>query len=209
MGGPLTSNPRFSPDGKTIVFDSRRDGSADLYLISTQGGAPRRLTDHPDYEAEASWSRDGQWIYFNSNRTGRGEVWRMPAQGGEAVQVTRNGGADAAESPDGRWLYYAKGPEPGAEVWRVPLAGGEETRVLEGLWAPYNYVVTSQGVYFTRGNRNPDIAFLDLSTRKVTQVLKPNRPASLGLTISPDGRWLLYSQTDVLDADLIVVDDFR
>jgi tricorn protease-like protein len=56
---------------------------------------------------------------------------------------------------------------------------------------------------------NLSLDFLDLSTMKVRPVLRSNRPAMLGLAISPDGRWLLYSQLDAFDADLILVENFR
>jgi Tol biopolymer transport system component len=105
-GGPLTSNPRWSPDGQSIVFDSHPGGLRDLYLISPDGGAPRRLTSGPEVESEARWSRDGKWIYFASDRSGRFEVWKMPASGDAPVQVTKNGGAAAFESTDGRFLYW-------------------------------------------------------------------------------------------------------
>jgi Tol biopolymer transport system component len=210
MGGPLTSNPHWSPDGRTIVFDSRREGTCDLYVVNPEGGAPRRLTDHPGNENEPSWSRDGQWVYFGSDRAGRTELWKIPVAGGEAIQVTRNGGHNAFESPDGRWLYYAKGVHARNELWRTPLAGGEETRVLEELSYGYNYVVTSEGIYFTTSAKGGlSLDYLDLSTRKVRRLLLTNRPLSLGLTISPDGRFLLYSQTDVFDADLILVENFH
>ena len=91
-----------------------------------------------------------------------------------------------------------------------------ETRLLEGLVYGYNYVVTGQGVYFekvTSGTHqfleNLSLNFLDHSTLKVRPVLRTNRPAMLGLAISPDGRWLLYSQMDAFDADLILVENFR
>ena len=212
MEGPLTANPRWSPDGTTILFDSRLKGSADLYVVSVQGGSARPLTDQPSLENEARWSRDGRWIYFGSDRTGRRELWRMPASGGEATQVTRNGGSCPFESPDGRWLYYAKRPR--FDLWKAPVAGGAETRVLENLSYCYNYVPTSQGVYFVRAglaNNGPAetaVAYLDFATGKI-KLLLPMRAWLYGLTLSPDGRSLLYSRPDAFGADLMLVENFR
>jgi Tol biopolymer transport system component len=210
MGGPWTSDPRWSPDGTTILFDSRLKGSADLYVIGVQGGLPHPLTDQPGNEQRARWSRDGRWIYFSSNRTGRGEVWRMPAGGGEATQVTRNGGCCSFESPDGRWLYYAKGPD----LWKAPVAGGAETRVLENM-SGLNYVPTSHGIYFLRvgpadiGPADTALAYLDFATGKIKLVLPKVRDWERGLTLSPDGHFLLCTQTDSSGADLMLVENFR
>ena len=40
------SQPIWSPDGKKIAFTSNREGSLDVYVISSKGGAPTRLTTH-------------------------------------------------------------------------------------------------------------------------------------------------------------------
>ena len=101
--------PRWSPDGQQIIFDGFPDGKADIYVVDSQGGAPRKLTKEPSNENVPSWSRDGRWIYFASDRTGGWEVWKMPSTGGRALQVTHHGGFAAFESPDGKFLYYAKG----------------------------------------------------------------------------------------------------
>jgi dipeptidyl aminopeptidase/acylaminoacyl peptidase len=213
MGGPLTANPRWSPDGRTILFDSRREGSSHLYVVSAQGGSPRRLTDHPGFELEARWSRDGRFVYFASERTGRVEVWRVPAVGGEAVQVTRNGGRNAVESPDGAWLYYAKGSSwNGVTLWRAPLAGGPERLVLEQLSYGYNYAPTGRGVYFTRGSRwNSELSleFLDFVSGRSRVLQRARQTTDLGLALSPDGRELLYVQFDAFGADLMLVEGFR
>jgi hypothetical protein len=39
--------PSWSPDGRTIAFDSRLEGHGDIFAISAQGGSPRRLTKEP------------------------------------------------------------------------------------------------------------------------------------------------------------------
>ncbi len=88
MNGPQTCNPRWSPDGKTIVFDSRKEGSGDLYLINSDGSAQRRLTSDAGYDGQASWSRDGSWVYFSKSIKGRGwTIWKVPAGGGDEIEV--------------------------------------------------------------------------------------------------------------------------
>ena len=104
----VSGTPRWSPDGKHIVFDSLIAGNVDIFVVDSQGGLPRRLTTEPSIEAVPSWSQDGRWIYFASNRGGSLQVWKMPSTGEPAPQVTRHGGFAALESPDGRFLYYAK-----------------------------------------------------------------------------------------------------
>ena len=64
--GGIDNGPRWSPDGRTIaitVYDGRYQS---IYLISANGGIPRRLTSDPGVEDKwPSWSQDGQWIYFD------------------------------------------------------------------------------------------------------------------------------------------------
>jgi serine/threonine protein kinase/WD40 repeat protein len=206
-GGPLTANPRWSPDGRTILFDSRREGTSDLYLMSANGGSPRRLTDHPAYEGQARWSPDGQWIYFMSNRSGRWEVYRMPAGGGDPIQLTKHGGTVAFESADRKWVYYEKG----GGLWKVPVGGGEESQVLESLGFELNFVVVEGGVYFLSGQEqeNVSLKFFDFATGKTKLLVQTARPSNMGLAISPDKRWILFTQIDHLGSDLMLVDNFR
>lgn len=85
FGGPATTAPRFSPDGRQIVLASRPGGNTDVYIISVQGGSPRRLTTEPSEDHTARWSSDGQFMYFTKFR--EPDLWRIPAQGGEETRV--------------------------------------------------------------------------------------------------------------------------
>lgn len=121
----LTGTPRWTPDGRHIAFDSRPEGSSDIYVIDAEGGTPRRVTTDNSQEVMPSWSRDGRWIYFTSNRGGSFEIWKVPPQGGELVQVTKNNGFYAFESSDGKSLFYSKSVTVGG-VWRIPVEGGRD-----------------------------------------------------------------------------------
>jgi Tol biopolymer transport system component/DNA-binding winged helix-turn-helix (wHTH) protein len=214
MRAPIIGSPRWSPDGERIIFDSNREGQYELYVISSSGGVPQRLTTHRANDAVGRWSRDGRSIYFVSDRSGQGQVWKMPwppsGREAEAVQVTRNGGYMAVESPDGRFLYFSK-PGTMPSLWRIPLQGGEEARVLESVMLAY-FAVTQEGIYFCPSperERRRSIQFLSFATDRASPVLELSGWPDGGLSVSPDGRRLLYAQIDQQGSDLMLVEDFR
>ena len=89
--------PRWSPDGRSIAFDSQaEDGRFDVWTIGVDGSGLRQVTHDPADENTPSWSRDGRFLYFESNRTGRLEIWRVARAGGAEEQVTHEGGCNAA-----------------------------------------------------------------------------------------------------------------
>lgn len=207
-----TGTPHWSSDSRSIVFDSRVGGNSDIYLISVEGGKPRRLTIDPAEDFAGSWSRDGQWIWFGSARSGSLQIWKMPANGGEAVQMTKQGGFEGFESPDGKYFYYTKGRNT-ADLWRIPAAGGEETPVLEHHKSRLTraWKVVDEGIYFAaiESPTRQMIKFFDFATEKLTPVAPVEKPFSLGLSISPDGRWLIYSQVDRTGRDIMLMENFR
>ena len=207
LGAGVTGSPHWSPDGKRIVFDSTTEGQFEIYDINSNGGPPRRLTDHPATDALASFSRDGRFIYFSSNRTGRYEIWRMPAGGGNLVQLTHNGGRNPVEVPGGGVIYY----ERLAQLWKIASEGGEETKVLDSVGF-INYDVTDRGIYFIQRQgteERPVIRFYSFASKSVTPVVTLNCMIDVGLTVARDGRSLLYTQLDNAGSDLMLIENFR
>jgi Tol biopolymer transport system component len=213
--GTISGTPRWSPDSQQIVFDARPAGNSDIYVVSAEGGKPRALTLEPSHDVMPSWSRDGRWIYFCSNRSGAFQVWKVPATGGPAAQVTKQGGFEAFESLDGKLLYYTKGRGPGG-IWQAPVAGGEERQVPEllsaGSWR--YWAVLDKGIYFVSpvASARPAIKFFSFATRRVVQLgVLDQDPLQgpPGLTVSPDGRWVLYAQADQSISDIMLVENFR
>jgi Tol biopolymer transport system component/predicted Ser/Thr protein kinase len=210
LNAPISGSPRWSPDGGRIVFDSNREGQFELYTIDAAGGGMRRRTDHPADDAVASWSSDGRFIYFGSNRTGAWQIWKIPADNGEPVQVTTAGGYVPFESTDGRFVYYSRSSGR-TSLWRVPSAGGAETQVLDSLiWL--NFTPVRDGIYFmpaSGGTSTTPILFFGFADEKIQKVWSLDKPPAFGLSVSPDQRWVLYSQLERDESDLMLVDDFR
>jgi len=145
--GTVGGTPRWSPDGRWITFDSRMEGLSQIYVISSDGGAPRRLTSGDAENLIPSWSRDGRWIYFQSHRSGQWLVWKTPANGGEPVQVTHSQGGASFESADGKYLYFFS--EETRALFRMPVGGGEEKQVAPMVAAWDRFCATTKGVYFS------------------------------------------------------------
>ena len=212
-GGRNAGSPRWSPDGRQIAFDSVVKGDSDIYIIDAEGGNPRRLTNEISDEDVPSWSHDGQWTYFASNRTGRWQVWKMPAGGGAAVQVTSRGGALAFESPDGKFIYYSKFDGPG--IWRVSVEGGQEAAVVDSFNAGLgNWAVVVDGIYFIKldSKAGAAIEFYNFETGQVNEVAALGKVEiwTLGLAVSPDRKWLLYTRVDPGNTgNITIVENFR
>jgi Tol biopolymer transport system component len=200
----------WSPDGQSIAFSSNGEGEFDVYVIPAAGGQPRRLTSHPAIDIAPKFSRDGQWLYFSSMRTGEYRVWKMPAAGGEATQVSPNqGSGGAVESFDGRSLYYHT-PAVVSPLWRLPLAGGAPVKVLDGIvW--FNWCLFGDGAYLIdRQGGETRLQFFNFVTGKSVTVARNLGEVTGGLlTVSPDGRTIIFARVDAYADDLMLVENFR
>jgi dipeptidyl aminopeptidase/acylaminoacyl peptidase len=87
------SDPQVSPDGKVVLFvqtdvdlgsNSKKN---DIWAVPLAGGAPRRLTNHPQ-STRPRWSPDGTQIAFLSTRDGSSQVYLMDPQGVASRKVT-------------------------------------------------------------------------------------------------------------------------
>ena len=219
----MATAARWSPDGRYIAFEFRPKEHSEIYLLKVEGSVARLLVTLPGADnGGPNWSRDGKWIYFYSDRGGGPfQIWKIQLDGGLPVQVTKNGGVFGSESEDGRYLYYSKLGVPG--IWKMPLPGGEETRVLDQpTWeftlasggasiASVDWALGRNGIYFLDFEccSNATIEFFEFATHKITPIWTLTKSPGFGLSMSADGRSILYVQNENTRTNIMLVKNFR
>jgi Tol biopolymer transport system component len=203
-----SGTPRWSPDDRWIVFDYHDPAHTQIYLVDPEGRNLHRITSGNYENVAPSWSRDGASIYFASNRTGGWQVWTHALATGTETPVTDHGGFAAFEAYDSKTLYYSKYESGG--IWRLTANGGEEEQLTDALhvgdWG--NFAVTKGGLYLVDSSTEPGptILYYNFQNRRTTPVLmlKQNeRLWSSNLSSSPDGRTILYAQSECKGAILM------
>jgi Tol biopolymer transport system component len=167
-----------------------------------------------------AWSSDGKTIYYESNQTGQYEIWRRSLESEDAVPITRAGGRVPRESPDGKFVFYSK-PRPDAaykwvDVWKVPVEGGEEVPILTGkLLEGPNWVLWRGALIYRAWTSEYGQAFINtyhLATGEESRLQtfdEKEQAFGYGLSVSPDGKWILYSKAEPRNSDIVLIEDFR
>jgi Tol biopolymer transport system component len=103
-------SPRWSANGRRIVFTSLRDGNPEVYVMEADGGNQTRVTNDPAFDFNPSWSPDGQRIAFQRRTTQLYDIYAVDVDGGGLANLTNGqGGNEPAWSPDGTKIAFISG----------------------------------------------------------------------------------------------------
>ena len=116
---------RFSPDGMRIVFQSKREGNYEIYVMDIDGGNLTRLTEHEKTDRRAEWSATDV-IAFETQRDGNWEVYRMDPDGNNKVNLSNHPKGDNGViwSPKGSRLLFESKRDGKREVYTMDANGG-------------------------------------------------------------------------------------
>jgi len=172
------TNPRWARDGSFFVFSSNRDSSAtqrgeQLYLMRTDGGEARRITDAKDGVGSFGLSRDGKWLAYAAGKSDEQQLWALPVDGLRSADAVTPVAVTRHATPVGWWTFsrdgqriYFLAPDtvdkdnktriekkfdvrirnqdtPLQHLWTIDLAGRSERRITPGTEYSVERVVES------------------------------------------------------------------
>jgi Tol biopolymer transport system component/DNA-binding winged helix-turn-helix (wHTH) protein len=209
--GSLTGTPSWSPDSKLLAFDSRAEGEANLYVYNTAGGDLRKLATSTRANSLPAWSKDGRFLFYASGEDiETTSIWRAPVEGGTATEIVADGDLPIL-SPDGIHLFFRRFGLGSVSIMRVRLDGTDlqTVQVLPVADSSVAWFPSGGGLYILSApSGTSQIEYLDIATKKRTLVYTLPRHAldwTGGLSVSSDGKSLLFTQVDEQKADLYLL----
>jgi Tol biopolymer transport system component len=189
-GNAFDSQPRFSPDGKRIVFISDRDGADNVWTAAADGTDLRKVSDlkHGDLVSPA-WTPDGRYIMVaqDSDVFGGRELWLFDIHGGSGIRITtaspkpdtprdkQSNISGPVASPDGKYIYYSErqglfGYDAKFPMWQIvrrDRATGDSDVITNEQGSAIRPVLSPDGnllVYGTRIDAKTGLRVRDLRT---------------------------------------------
>ncbi len=107
------TKPMWSHEGASIAFESDRYGNSDIYVVSSQGGLPKRITFHSASDYVSDYTKDGT-ILFETRRDFAQVEWEpeihaVSDAGGTPSRLMTSVGFEAKRSPNGKFIAFVKG----------------------------------------------------------------------------------------------------
>jgi len=180
-----------------VLFSSNRSGNLDLWKLSTESGAIRRITDDQADDWDPAFTRDGRNILWSSNRSGHFEIWMCAADGTGARQVSQDGNdaENPTSTPDSLWIVYNSANPAHTGLWKMRVDGSQATRMVPGSWSTPDLSPDGQYVAYRSANqvRTLHVSRVSDGTAAMPPIPVPGAAFNGRPRWMPDGRSLLFT----------------
>ncbi len=206
-GMDLLATPIFSPDGSMIAFTGTYDHNTDVYVVSSRGGEPTRLTYHPGPDVAVGWTPDGKDVLFRSHcysDTDPDRLFTVPVTGGFPKELPLAMAETGSYSPDGsriayvptfQWEPFWKGYRGGqtTPIWIATLSNSSVVKIPRED-ANYNDPMwVGDEIYYLSDEDGPITLFsYDLKSQKISKLIDNKGFDITSASAGPGG--IVYSQ---------------
>jgi Tol biopolymer transport system component len=227
----IDRRPRWSADGRWVMFTSDRAGQYDLYRKSADGTGPTELVLDLDRAIlEVQRTADGEWTVLRlggqSGVTGTRDLVALRTGDSVTVPVAVEPYDEkaAALSPDGKWIAYEPNETGSDEIYVRPFPNSEDGKWQVSTGGGINPRWARDGSEIFYINDDGEMSVAEVSTnggfrvgQRVSLFNMDSRGIAYGSNypswdVAPDGqRFLVVQFLDVEDAlasQLIVVENF-
>lgn len=208
FNGPFTSAPSWCSDGRRIAFDSRASGGSAIYIEDIRERVPRKVATPGVNLSSPVWSQDCRWLFAYD---GYFTLYRVASAGGRAERATDRSSPYSSVSVVSDRLIFGVAGENGVALWTKPVSGGPEVPLenMPGVRYDDSWAATTTGIYYTDSSSTPVVLnfyeFASHSTRRVMILKQTPVPfGTAGIAVSPDGRWLLYTQAEDDQSEILL-----
>jgi TolB protein len=129
----LDGLPRWSADGRRILFTSERTGTPQIYELTLESGALRRVRSNDFTEYQVDESPDGTRLAFLSNALGAELLWVWTYAAGDPQPIVKHGRdsilGNPDWSPDGKQIVFSSNWRVGHQIYVADAASGEAHRI--------------------------------------------------------------------------------
>lgn len=199
----LDDEPAWSPDGRQIVFVSRRLGASHLFVLDLDNGQPRPLISDREISGHRpSWSPDGQWIAFHAEQDGNTDIYKVRFDGTELTRLTTDPGKERcpAWSPDGLSIAFqsqqAKAEGEQSELYVMDVYGGNQTRLTrnntyedDAVWSPKG----TELLFISHFEGDPDVFVISADDMEIRHVA--TRDYDRHPSFAPDGERFVFDSS--------------
>lgn len=199
--------PSWSPDGSTLCYNDFRD----VWRVSAEGGAARRLTTDDAVSIGCRWSSDGRYVYHSSGRQGTQALWRVAADAGDVERLTIGTGPEVEPSVslDGSRFAYSTHEEDTDVVILDTRTGGRVRLSSVRMEDPPDIARDGSSVVFSSNREGTsDLWVQPLASGRASGPPRrlTRQPGTAGTArYSPDGRWIAYLRTRDAQRDVWAV----
>jgi Tol biopolymer transport system component len=168
QGIAFDSHPRWSPDGKKILFSSDRSGSENIWWIDVEKKDTFQVTKDKDQNfPSAAWTPDGDYIVYSKGKMNV-QLYMVHRNGGGGTQLISTPAnlktIDPAVSPDGRFVYFSRrtGPWnynadfPQYQVGVYDRENSKMSTVTSHYGSGFTPVLSKDGQWLVYGSRFED-----------------------------------------------------